>query len=356
MNIIVVCPSLDPSVNVSGISAVCNFIIANNPKCNYLHFQQGKTDEGKSGYHRVVRILKNYKAWKRFLHDNPEALIHYNFPLDAKSIIRDYSFIKYAYSKKRKMIIHIHGGLYLFKKQKPWIIQSILNRIFSYNVPIIVLSEKERTLLEKEYGCKKVFSLPNCIDLRESMIYHRSFENKRTIHILFLGRIEPNKGLDYIFDAFKMLNKENVDFVFHLAGKEEIKDSYVPAFEKELGPRFVYEGVVSGSNKICILKKCDVFLLPSFYEGLPMSLLECMSFGMVPVVTNVGSICEYVKDNENGLVVKLKESESIVNAIKTLSNNCHLLSDMSTMAKKTIEEHFDTGKYIHTLNSIYSAL
>ena len=110
---------------------------------------------------------------------------------------------------------------------------------------------------------------------------------------------------------------------------------------------------MSGIEKDKLLKTCDVFLLPSFYEGLPMSLLECMSFGMIPVTTNVGSISEFVQDGKTGLLLQMKDSQSIVDAINLLSKDTDLRRNLSKNAREKIFTALSTEKYIAKLNEIY---
>ena len=93
--------------------------------------------------------------------------------------------------------------------------------------------------------------------------------------------------------------------------------------------------------------------MPSFYEGLPMSLLETMSFGQVPIVTPVGSIPTVVTNNVNGIFVNIKNTQDIVDAIKELSTNREKYSALSIKSQKTIFEKFDDGKYITLLNKLY---
>ena len=354
MGIIIVAPSLDTSVNVSGVSAVTSFIIQNNRQRVYVHFQQGKGDGERNGaLYRVWRVVRNYSGWRRFVKDRAESLIHYNFPLDTFSILRDYFFMRYAVKREMPMVIHLHGGLYLFKEKKPWIIQQILKRVFSWPCPVIVLSKKEKEVIEREYGAADVQVLPNCVDLSEARDYVRDNDDDRTLHLLYLGRIEPNKGIDYILSAAEKLRKDGVDFKLHFAGKDQCKDYYVPLFQERLKENFVYEGIVTGAKKTELLKRCQVFLLPSFYEGLPMSLLEGMSFGEVPVVTDVGSMGEVVSDGVNGLIVRVKDSDSIADAIAKMCADRNLLRELSNRAQMTITDNFSPEEYISKLNNIY---
>ena len=86
-----------------------------------------------------------------------------------------------------------------------------------------------------------------------------------------------------------------------------------------------------------------------------MSLLECMSYGVVPVITPVGSIPTVVTDQQNGLLIKVKDTQSIVDAITYLHTHRDKLEQMSKSSRNYIHEHFSTDSYIDKLNNIYTA-
>ncbi len=70
MHILIVAPSLDLKMNVSGVSAVANFIIEHNTECEYVHFLQGRSDGERGALNRIIRIWRNYRAWKRIVNGN----------------------------------------------------------------------------------------------------------------------------------------------------------------------------------------------------------------------------------------------------------------------------------------------
>lgn len=354
MKIIITAPSLNPKENVSGISSVVQFIINNNPNYEYIHFEVGKKDaESSNAFSRVKRILKNRKDWKKLLLENRSAQIHYNMPLMGAAIIRDFLLLQVAHSMGLPIVLHIHGGRLMNNRNRPWIINKILNLLFGWAKHIIVLSDVEKQIIEEDFHVKNVHSLPNCIDLSEARVFNRKRDLSKPLSLLYLGRIEKNKGIDYILEATKHLKNEGVDFVLNFAGMEENEGEYIPTFQQELGDRFIYQGVVYGQLKTDLLKSCEVFLLPSFYEGLPMSLIETMSFGMVPIVTKVGSISTIVNDNKNGLFINVKDANDIVMKIKLLLSNNGLLNDLSINAKNRVLEIFDDKAYIEKLNTLY---
>jgi glycosyltransferase involved in cell wall biosynthesis len=321
----------------------------------------------------------------------------------------------YALKKGYKMVVHVHGGLFLTAPRIPFLLERILKWVFSWDVPFIVLSEGEKEILEKRFGAKRVEVLPNCPDAPKgndtqseiatirgcattihehgSLRYGASaydngsnnkdnMDNKDNINPLnplnslnleptceasalnqrralilgYLGRIEPNKGMTELLAAMKRLKAEGIRFKARFAGKEQTEGEYLPKFKEALGDDFEYCGLVSGESKREFLNSLDVFVMPTYFEGLPMSLLETMGYGVVPVVTQVGSIPTVVKDGENGLFVKVKDVQSIVEAVRRLDQDRNLLARLSEKAENTIKENFSATRYVERLNAIYDSL
>ena len=427
--IIITAPSLDPTQNVSGVSTVVQFIIENNKEREYQHFQIGKTDKESGGVlQRLWRIWRCYGEWRLTLTGTgtitkiatktkrhfvtTKTIIHYSFPLSAPSILRDPWFMHYALKRGYKMVVHVHGGLFLTAPRIPFLLERILKWVFSWDVPFIVLSEGEKEILEKRFGAKRVEVLPNCPDAPKGnetqseiatirgcattihehgslrygagaydnleLLNQRSALNslnseasaevlnqrkarlepakRPSLTLGYLGRIEPNKGMTELLEALKICKAEGRGFKVRFAGKEQTEGEYLPKFKEALGDDFEYCGLVSGESKREFLDSLDVFVMPTYFEGLPMSLLETMSYGAVPVVTKVGSIPTVVKDGENGLFVKEKDVDSICEALKKLDDDRSLLAKMSDEARKTIQENFSATKYVERLNEIYAGL
>lgn len=357
MEIIITSPSLNPHENVSGISSVTKFIIENNAAHHYVHFELGRKDNERGGWHRIVTLAERYKSWKILLKEYPQALIHYNFPLSMASILRDPWFISYALKQGRKVVVHVHGGFFLTAEHIPKLPWIILKRVFHYDIPFIVLSDKEKDLIESRFGARRVFVLPNAVDLKDATEYMQKGMEKSSherLRIGYLGRIEPNKGMTELLDACIQLANRHCEFTLILAGKEQTSGEYIPRFQQALGSYFEYAGLVFGEAKYHVLRSLDVFILPSYFEGLPMSLLECMSYGVTPVVTPVGSIPEVVKDGVNGIFIRHHDVSSIVEVMIRLNKDRTLLRSIGKEARRTIFSGFGPGRYIENLNRIYT--
>lgn len=376
--VIITAPSLDPTQNVSGVSSVVQFIIENNREVEYEHFILGKSDKETGAWNRVLRILRSCKRWKKTLSSSPikgrEIIIHYSFPLSAPSILRDPMFMLHALRKKYRMVVHVHGGLFLTSPKIPFVLNRILKWVFSLDIPFIVLSEGEKKTLQEKFGAKSVYVLPNCPDLSRSQGLTPSIslrEREKELVLGYLGRIEPNKGMTELLKACQQLKQNGVNFKLRFAGKEQVEGEYLPLYRQWLGDNFEYVGLVSGVSKDAFLRSLDVFVMPTYFEGLPVSLLECMGYGVVPVVTPVGSIPDVVIDNDelqitnykssdtndaNGVFVKVKDVDSIVDAITMLYNDRETLAALGKNARKMIFENFSAERYVEQLNHIYNSL
>ena len=354
MEIIITAPSLDPQENISGVSSVVKFIIDNNnTRHQYIHFGLGKKDKERGGIFRVPSLFHALRNWTLLLDSHPDALVHYSFPLSSGSILRDPWFMWIANRRKMRMVVHVHGGLFLTAPRIPMLYRWIMKKVFAFPVPFIALSEMEVSLIKEKFGAKDVTTIPNCVDLHKAADFQRVKKNG-VLTLGFLGRIAKTKGVDYLLNACQMLKENVIPFVMDIAGPEEQKDTYLPAFQSSLGNQFHYSGIVSGKEKVEFLKRIDILIFPTFFEGLPMSMLECMSYGVVPVTTPVGSIPQYIEDGNNGLFIKVRDTNSIINQVNKLHSDRDLLYTMSNQAKRTIFEKFNTESYIKALNALYA--
>lgn len=351
MKAIIVSPSLNPALNVSGVSAVTQFIIDHCTEVEYTHFTLGRADHERGGWRRLPALCRRIQAWKNLLKENPGTLVHYNFPLSRFSILRDPFFINLARKAGNPLVIHIHGGFYLKENKVPWVLDKMLQWAFKGKDPIVVLSDTEREIME-HHGVKNVEVLPNCVPLDNA----KSFQHQvpeGPLSIGYLGRIAKTKGMSEFLQACRSLRARAIPFNIALAGCEENVDEYVPVFAREFREKFNYYGIVHGNAKDTFLEHTDVFVLPSYFEGLPMSLLESMSFGCVPVVTNVGSVPTVVEDGVNGFLIEPHNAHAVTEAIARLHADRDLWQLLSNKAKETVFEKFSPTEYSKKLVAIY---
>jgi glycosyltransferase involved in cell wall biosynthesis len=355
-NILITSPSLEAQKNISGISSVTQFIISNNQTCNYTVFKLGRNDNEKRNLVWLFGLAKTALQWTKAVISKQNKYVHFNFAFSKASAIRDAPLILLAKLLRKKMVVHLHGGEYLTQQMPPRWMRFVLSNSLPSKKPVIVLSPIEKKAVEEKYGMCNVFVLPNCVDVVEAKKFRRTSRLQgQPLNLLFIGRISTSKGIAHIYNGLKILKQKNIAFNFFMAGTGPDEEEFKEKFTTVLGSNFFFEGVVFGSQKTALLKKCDVFLLPSLFEGLPMSLLETMSFGLVPLVTNVGSIKYVVTNNENGVMLGENPAEEIAVAVENLINSNELIKRLSDASAITIFNSYDPEIYIDKLNKIYEA-
>jgi glycosyltransferase involved in cell wall biosynthesis len=351
LHILITAPSFDQEKNISGISSVVQMIIKHNDKHIYHHYVLGKPDN-KNFLIQILLLLQRLLLFPFALRKNHIDVVHQNFPFDPKGILREFVINQWCRLFRIPVVLHIHGGIFLMNKTNNKLYLFFSEKILKDSRAVIVLSNKEKESLSRNYQYPYAYILENCID---TSLYAGLKKGKQfsTPTFLFMGRIHESKGLNDLLQAFHLLKADGLDFGLILCGDGPLRKSIVPQFESISKNRFEYLGVVSGRDKLDAIRRADYFLLPSWFEGLPLSLLETMAAGLVPVVTNVGSINSFVKNGENGIFVAQRNPMDLYQKMKKLILNPDLYEDLSVNAKNVITERCDIKNYIFQLNFIY---
>ena len=347
LNILITAPSLDAMQNLSGISSVALVITKNCNHC-FFHYKLG----GKAGRRRGLiwagSLLYAYLRLPFYLRRHEIDLVHLNIPCNPNGIMRDFFMVWVANLCKKKVVAHLHGGNYMTEKINNRIIASMFNYILNNTSAVIVQSEIERLFLSNTYGFSQAEILSNAIEVGEK----KDVAGGEVPNLLYLGRIDKNKGIKEIVSAFTKLYKE-MRFRFVLCGDGPDRVGFEEELRNIMGDDFKYCGVVAGEKKTEAILQSEIFILPSYFEGLPMAMLETMGFGLVPVVTSVGSIPLVIEHETNGILVNKKDADDFYLKLKALLNNRELICRLSKQAYNTVKERFNSDKFIARLEEIY---
>lgn len=223
-------------------------------------------------------------------------------------------FLYIAKLFNKKIVLHIHSGN--FKKYyytNPKKISTILNKCNS----IITLSEYWQKFFQQISNCKSINIVENVIPLPQ--ISHITKDSK--FHLLYLGLITQQKGIYDLIDTIA----ENKHYfkgklILHIGGKGEVEQLNTLIHNYNISDIVKFEGWVSGNEKAKLFNMADAFILPSYAEGLPVSILEAMSYGLPILSTPVGGIPEIVT-SQIGILFQPGDKQSIYNSIMTIMNN-----------------------------------
>ena len=162
---------------------------------------------------------------------------------------------------------------------------------------IIVLSKGVQEYFQKTYGRKTLF-IPNGVNrpvLRKADLIKNKFGIDKDGYVLFLGRIVPEKGLRYLIEAYKELH---TDKKLVIAGGSSDTDDFMQEIQTLAtgDDRIIFTGFVAGQALEELYSNAYLYLLPSDLEGMPLSLLEAMSYGNCCVVSDIAECSEVVED------------------------------------------------------------
>ena len=209
------------------------------------------------------------------------------------------------------------------------------NYIDYFIVPSKFLRKK---LIEYGFPSSKIIHLSHFIDFRE---YKLQFESGN--YILYFGRLSPEKGINYLIGAMKLLPK--VKLIIAGKGDEEYES------ERE-NVKFV--GFKEGSALKKLIANSRFTVLPSlWYEVAPISILESFASGQPVIASNIGGIPEVIKNGQTGYLFEPGNMADLVDKINKLWNNPMLCQKLGKHAREYVKKHFGQEEHYEKLMRIY---
>lgn len=174
-------------------------------------------------------------------------------------------------------------------------------------------------------------------------------------NLLYTGRLAAEKGLPVMFEALSLLRDRGYDFQFTLVGDGSDRAS-LEALAGKLGlaERLIFTGYVNQEGVREYLERSDVFILPSFAEGVPVSLMEAMASGVPVLATNVGGVAELIEQEETGLIVPPADSLALCDAVARYLDDVDLRRKVSRQGRERIENHFNFDVELDKLAGLFA--
>ncbi len=264
------------------------------------------------------------------------------------SLIRKF-FVTYL-SKffKKKVLFHMHGSRFeLYFKNSNKLIKFIIRKTLEKADIVIVLSKEWKKRILAMCGQNNVKILYN-------PTFKKDIKEKKPekINVLFMGRVGERKGVYDILKAAKLIQNNNVQI--NIYGDGEIDKVKNIIKENNISAKVKINGWISGDNIEKAYNNSHIFILPSYNEGLPMSILEAISFGLPVISTDIDGIPEAVEDNLNGYLITPGDYKSLAEKIDFLANNPHVRTEMGLQSLNISKNKFDIEVILNELDCIYA--
>ena len=273
----------------------------------------------------LLRLVKDYANFVKTVRRNKEiALIHINTSFDKRGFYRDAIYVLLATLLRKKKIVFYHGWDEVFaaKKLRGF---SICKKLLFLADASIVLSERFRNDLIKGGYTKKVYAETTTVDvdllsgMSEEHIQNRITSETDKINILFLARIEREKGIYITLEAFKKVQQQIPQAHLTIVGDGQELEKIKSVIKNEQISNVSVEGFIRGNDRAKYFRSSSLYILPTTYkEGMPTSILEAFAFG-IPVITRpVAGIMDVMQHEENGYLVESTNPEDYASTIKAL--------------------------------------
>ncbi len=338
-------------------SVVKTYYAINNKRGHPIKFQLLKTNyyKEKNKLFELILFISSLLTFIYLLSKSDIDIVHIQSS-HGFSFFRKAIFLFIGRLFKKKNIIHVHSSnFYDFFIGKNILLSKFCQVVFNYTDLIIVLCKDWEIKIKKKYHLKSVITLHNPIILDK--LNNKKYK-KNGLNILFLGFLIKSKGILDIIALIKKLQSTRIKNIkITIAGKGELEQNIVNfcSNKNSLSNYFEFKGWVEGSKKKDLLQSADVFFLPSYNEGMPISILEAMSYNLPIIATKIAGVPELVMDGINGYLFKPGDIEGYYNALLELSKDRSKLLSMGRESLRIVK-NFDADIIFDKLLTIYNKI
>ena len=173
---------------------------------------------------------------------------------------------------------------------------------------------------------------------------------------VYVGRLVKDKGVAELLHAFTRVHDTVPNAVLVVVGTRDDTDPLTAADDAELHAHKAIRAVGFQTDVRPALGAADVFVLPSYREGMPNSLLEAGAMGLPSVTTNIPGCAEVVIDGDNGLLVPPKDEDALTQALRRLATDRPLTETLGRASRRSIVQRYDQQVFWRALDSFYGEI
>jgi len=259
----------------------------------------------------------------------------------------------------KKTILHIHGGRFeKFYENSNYLSKFLIRRVINLPNKVIVLSLSWRKFLVKIMPENNIAIIGNFIDpseFEELQDENRSSNEKVTV--LFVGGSgAKEKGLYDVINAIPAVTKQCKNVLFVFVACSGIKGLSTLCEHKGVAAYTRILGFLHGSEKIKVFSESDIFVLPSYAEGLPITMLEAMAAGLPVIASSVGAIPDVLQDGRNGFLIQAGDYSALAEKILLLASDAGLRQEIAQNNIAKIREHYDATVVLQKIRNEYDKL
>ena len=301
---------------------------------------------------KILFTAKAFRKIRRVFASTPVDLLHVHMS-ERGSVYRKGLIMRQAKKHGAKVLLHMHGaefevwyrGLSAGKQKQ-------VREIVDSADGILILGEYWNDFMASLVSDpRKIRVVHNAVAIPEQPLY--CAESRK---LLFLGAVSRRKGIYDLLDAMAQIRTAlDPAWTLEIYGPDVIGNIEEEIEKRQLTGRVRYCGWLAPEQRSGVLAQTAVNLLPSYNEGLPMTIMEAMAAGIPSITTRVAAIPEAVNE-ENGVLLEPGDVQALGQSILTLCGDAELRQRMSRCCCETAREKFALDVHIRRIQSIYREL
>lgn len=263
-------------------------------------------------------------------------------------------FITRALKKKKRVVVHLHGGEFAkwYETELGRDGRDDIRLLFSKIDALVVLSEEWRDwVLENVCTPKNLLVLHNGVSLPSRVCDPYSHQG-----ILFLGRLDTRKSPDVLLRASRASIEKHPEAKLIFGGDGHLERYRAIAADLGIAERCEFLGWVVGEQKERLFDRAGIYCLPSKNEGMPMSVLEAMAHGIPTIATPVGGVPQVIEDGTDGFLFPVDDEKRLSEIIKRLLDDPNLRKRIGSAGRAKIAGCFDIEAGVEQLIELYERI
>jgi glycosyltransferase involved in cell wall biosynthesis len=254
-----------------------------------------------------------------------------------------------------RVLLHAHGGLVQLWLTSPWR-RAIARAALAPVGRVVAVSEGGCTALRAALGERRVVLVDNGVDVAR-FTPGPPRNPAGPPRILYVGLLTPRKGVVDLLQTSRLLAARGVQHELVLVGGAPDEGGTAEAEVRAAATDTVhFAGVRDVADMPATYRGADVFCLPSWWEAMPLSVLEAMATGLPVVATDVGDVARAVVDGETGRVVPAKDPEQLADALEEVLRSPDRRAAMGAAGRARVVAQFSVTSTAEALAALYDEL
>jgi len=283
-------------------------------------------------------------------------IVHLNPSIYPKALVRDGILLVIAKALRKKVVVFAHGWDDVCERALSAHLSPVFRLVYGRADAFIVLGSDFKKRLRLLGYERTVFVQGAPIDdelLDDCQKLGCARRQEEKFNILFLARVEKEKGIYETLETYRLLKEDYPFLSLTVAGDGSQLRSAVRAASSQHLADVSFAGHVEGSAKYQVFRAADAYLFPSYGEGLPISVLEAMAYGLPIVTRAVGGLRDFFQDGVMGFLTESREPEVLASLLSRLICDPSLCSNIGLFNRQYARSQFASSEVAARVNEVY---